>query len=228
MDLKTFTKKFNQLRDSGYVKSERRGNTGVGHTLEVFLGLNENNIALSDMDVAELKAHRSGSSSLITLFTLDRQAWVMGQMDAIHQFGTLDEEGRPNLYMTLFAERESSSLPLVVTVDKQAATVTHRSGTVVAQWQHAALAERFEQKFPALMLVTADYEMRGSEEWFHYKKAQLLHGTSSAKLELGLKKGWIAIDLRLHDNEGTVRNHGTGFRIQEGKLPELFEEISEI
>lgn len=228
MDLKTFTKKFNQLRDSGYVKSERRGNTGVGHTLELLLGITENNIALSDMDVAELKAHRSGSSSLITLFTLDRKAWVMNQMDAIHQYGSRDEAGRPNLYMTLFANRENSSLSLQVTVDKVSATVAHRSGTVVAQWQHAALANQFEQKFPALMLVTADSEMRGNEEWFHYKKAQLLHGTSSKKLELGLKNGWIAIDLRLHDKGGAVRNHGTGFRIQEGRLPELFEEISEI
>jgi hypothetical protein len=228
MDLKTFQKKFNELRNTGFVKSQRRGNTGVGHTLESLLGITENNIALSDMDVAELKAHRSGSSSMITLFTHDRGAWVMDQMSAIHQYGLIDEEGRPNLYMTLFANRPNSSLALRISVDSAAATVVHASGTVVAQWTHASLASRFEQKFPALMMVTADYELRGNEEWFHYRKAQLLEGTSATKLKNGLQKGWIAIDLRLHDNGGKVRNHGTGFRIQEGKLPDLFEEISEI
>jgi hypothetical protein len=96
MDLKTFRVKFNHLRSQGFVKSERRGNTRVGHTLESRLGITENNIALSDMDIAELKAHRSGSNSLITLFTLDRGAWMVSQMDAIHRFGLIDESGRPS------------------------------------------------------------------------------------------------------------------------------------
>jgi hypothetical protein len=228
MDLKTFQGKFDKIRSKGFVKSQRRGNTGVGHTLESLLGITENNIALSDLDVAELKAHRAGSSSMITLFTHDKGAWVVDQMSAIHDYGLVDEDGRPNLYMTLFANRPSSSLSLALEVDSYSATVSHPSGKVVAKWSHVSLASRFEQKFPALMMVTADFEMRGKEEWFHYKKAQLLQGTSGTKLKKGLEKGWIAIDLRLHDNGGTVRNHGTGFRIQEGKLPELFEEISEI
>lgn len=228
MDLGTFRSKFTALRNKGFVETERRGNTGVGHTLEVLLGLSENNIALSDMDVAELKAHRAGSNSMITLFTLDRGAWVVDQMDAIHRYGTTGDDGRPNLYMTLMAGRSNSSLALSIDVNSTGAYVQHPTGTLVAQWKHADLAARFEQKFPALMLVSADVEVRGGVEWFHYNKAQLLQGTSSKKLERALKNGSMAIDLRLHDNDGAVRNHGTGFRIQETKLSELFEESIEI
>lgn len=226
MDLQTFRTRFVALRNKGFVKTERRGNTGVGHTLEVHLGITENNIALSDLDVAELKAHRDGSSSLITLFTRDRGAWVVDQMEAIHRYGTVDESGRPNLYMTLFAGRGESTL--MVEVDKVAATVRHRSGTVVARWEHGDLAESFSAKFPALMLVTAEVQNRSDGEWFRYRSARLLRGTSSDRLREGMASGHIAIDLRLHDKGGAVRNHGTGFRISEAHLDLLFEESLDI
>lgn len=226
MDKNTFEKRFKALRQRGFIPTQRVGNTGVGHTLEAELGISENNIALSDMDIAELKAHRQGSSSLITLFTLDRGAWKVVQMNAIHKYGLIDSEGRPNLYMTLSAGNAGTALH--VEVDKTSATVLHPSGTVVAQWKHTQLAERFEQKFPALMLVSADVEIRNGKEWFHYKRAQLLQGTSGKRFQQGMSNGWIKIDLRLHDSGGTVRNHGTGFRISEDKLAHLFENISEV
>ena len=139
MDITTFRRKFYALRDAGFVKSERRGNTGVGHTLEFHLGIAENNVALSDMEVAELKAHRDGSTSLITLFTRDKGAWVIHPLDAIHRYGSVDEDGRPNLYMTLFVGRGNTSLK--VEVDSDAATVVDRSGTIVGRWEHVDLAE---------------------------------------------------------------------------------------
>jgi hypothetical protein len=226
MDLETFVSRFFELRMRGFVPSQRGGNTGVGHTLESELGLAENNIALPDMDVAELKGHRKGSSSLITLFTLDRGNWKIKQMQAIHDYGLIDADGRPNLYMTLGVG--SGDGPLSVSIDEECATVSHTSGTVVAQWQHSQLAKRFEEKFPAMMLVSATTEERDGSEWFHYERAQLLQGTSGARFREGLSQGWIKIDLRLHDKNGKVRNHGTAFRIPEHKLPQLFEETIEI
>jgi len=226
MDLKTFKQKFHELEKRGFVKSQRTGNTGVGHTLESLLGISENNIALSDLDVAELKGHRKGSNSLITLFTLDRGAWLVNQLHAIRKYGLVDSSGRPNLYMTLYNGRGSGSLSL--TVDSSGVTVSDRSGTVVAKWKLSDLAQSFEKKFPALMYVVAKVEVRGGTEWFHYESATLLKGTSSKKMLEGIKKGWIAIDLRLHDNNGSTRNHGTGFRIMELDFPKLFEERIEI
>jgi len=43
-----------------------------------------------------------------------------------------------------------------------------------------------------------------------------------------LKAGNILVDLRLHDNITRARNHGTGFRAYEDKLPLLFSEIKDI
>jgi hypothetical protein len=66
VDLQTFQWKFAAIRAQGYVQSMRTGNTGVGYTLETLLGLQENNISLSDLQVAELKAKRENASSLVS------------------------------------------------------------------------------------------------------------------------------------------------------------------
>ncbi len=42
------------------------------------------------------------------------------------------------------------------------------------------------------------------------------------------KTGNLLVDLRLHDKETRARNHGTGFRIFEDKLPLLFHKIEDI
>ena len=69
----TFSEKFKEIREMGYVSSQRKGPTGIGYTLETLLGINENNDAFPDIEGAELKAHRANSSSLITLFTFNKK-----------------------------------------------------------------------------------------------------------------------------------------------------------
>lgn len=58
-----------KIRDKGYIKSHRSGNTGIGKTLEDELDVEENSIQALDIGDVELKANRIGSNSKITLFT---------------------------------------------------------------------------------------------------------------------------------------------------------------
>lgn len=54
------------------MKSLRSGPTGVGKTLETYLGIQENNLYLPDLGQIELKGHRDDATNLITLFTSNR------------------------------------------------------------------------------------------------------------------------------------------------------------
>lgn len=86
MTVNKFIEKFVKLKKKGFVKSLRSGPTGIGHTLEQKLGMKENNIALPDIKGVELKAHRSGSNNLITLFTFNRKCWIMKPLDAVRKY----------------------------------------------------------------------------------------------------------------------------------------------
>lgn len=224
--LKDFRKKFHELRDRGFIRTKRRGPTGVGHTLEAELGLDENNIALPDIGCAEIKAHRAKSSSMITLFTFNRKAWRLKPIEAVKKYGTLDENGRLGLYFTMSAKPNSAGL--FVRFEHKSVDLRHIDGTQIATWDLNALAERFKQKFPALIIVTAEVEERGGVEYFHYVRAQILSGVTRLTLAQQFRAGNIVLDLRLHDKGTSARNHGTGFRAVESCLPSLFTNVKEL
>jgi hypothetical protein len=226
LTLATFKKKFAHVREKGWIASKRKGPTGVGQTLEYYLGMKENNIALPDLGTVELKAHRIGSSSMITLFTFNRKAWKMNPLKAIKKYGTRDSNGRLGMYFTM--ARTPNSVGLFLHIDRSTVSVRHISGEIIAEWQLETLAERFGKKIPGLVLVSAFSEMRGDVEWFKYDRARLLTGTSPNIIRNQISAGNILVDLRLHDKGTSARNHGTGFRATEDKITSLFKDISEL
>jgi len=226
MKLEEFTSAFDKLKETGWIKSERKGPTGIGHTLEKLMRLPESNIALPDLGEIELKAHRINSSSMITLFTFNRKVWKMKPLEAIKKYGTPDQSGRLGLYFTM--SRTPNSTGLFLHIESETISVRHITGAIIAEWQLQTLTERFIEKIPALILVSAFSEMRGDDEWFRFDRAQLLKGSSTSIIRSQILAGNILVDLRLHDKITSARNHGTGFRTHEDKLPSLFQQVTDL
>lgn len=226
MNLEKFEKKFQDLKSKGYVRSLRRGPTGIGYTFETMMGVDENNLALPDIDGIEIKTHRDNAKTMITLFTFNRKVWKVNPLDAIRKYGSRDKNGRLGLYYTMSLTPNSAGLFLHITEKEM--SVQHISGEIIAVWQLESLAERFIQKIPALLFVSAHTEERGGIEYFHFYRAQLMKGTSPDLLAELFKTGNLLVDLRMHDRGTSARNHGTGFRTYEDKLPSLFQEIRDI
>jgi hypothetical protein len=226
MNLEEFKAKFEELKNRGFVKSLRRGPTGIGLTFETLMGVEENNLALPDIEGIEIKAHRDNSKSMITLFTFNRKAWQIPPLEAIRKYGSHDDNGRLGMYYTMSLTPNSAGLFL--TVNETAISVQHTSGEIIATWQLSTLAERFSQKIPALLFISAHTEERAGIEYFHFYRGQLMRDTTKELLSELFKTGNLLVDLRLHDKETMARNHGTGFRTFEDKLPLLFKKIEDI
>ena len=220
MNLSQFIEKLRELKAQGYVKSLRSGPTGVGQSLEQYLGLKENNLSLPDLEKFELKAHREGSDNLITLFTFNKGAWLLNPLDAIKKYGTPDENGRLGLYFTMTPSVNRSGLYLDVL--KYYVSIKHISGEEIVRWKFSDLTEQFNKKLPGLILVYAKSQERNGVEWFNFYSAKLLKGTTPGTLSSAIKNGIILIDLRLHDEGTAARNHGTGFRVRERDLDKIF------
>ncbi len=226
MTLEEFRIAFGELRGKGFIRTKRRGPTGVGHTLEATLNLSENNLALPDLGTVELKAHRDDVQSMITLFTFNRNAWVMPPLDAVKQYGTLDENGRKGLYFTM--SQTPNSAGLFLKVEDEIVSVQDTTGNIVVRWKTEDLANQFAKKMPVLVLVSAQTEWRGEHEYFRYYRARLLSGTSPLLIADQLRLGNMLVDLRLHDQGTRARNHGTGFRALESRLDRLFTKVEEL
>lgn len=226
MNLEEFKQKFKEIRKQGFIKSLRKGPTGIGYTFETLLGIKENNLILPDISDIEIKTHRIGSNNLITLFTFNRKVWRINPLEAIRKYGTYDKNGRLGLYFTLSQKPNSAGLFIYIT--EKSIQLRHINGEVIAEWLIENLMERFERKIPAMIYVTAEVEERDGVEYFHYIRAQLLKGTSKEILISQFKEENIVIDLRLHDKGSYARNHGTAFRCYEKNLPKIFSHVEDL
>jgi hypothetical protein len=75
------------------------------------VGLKENNIALPDFGNVELKAHRVGSSSMITLFTFNRKAWKMKPLEAVRTWHTRQEQAIGALLYNVAHPKQHRAIP---------------------------------------------------------------------------------------------------------------------
>jgi hypothetical protein len=227
LTIEQIKKKLSAIKKLGYVKTLRNGPTGIGYTLETLLEIRENNISSPDFGEIELKAQRERHSGMTTLFTFNNKAWQMNPLEAIRKYGSLDKDGRLGMYYTMGMKPNSAGLFL--TVDDTSISVRHIDGNVIAIWQLSEIEKRFEAKVKNVLLVKAKVEERDGVEYFLFDRARLLSGgTTQAILKNQFENEQLLVDLRLHDKGTMARNHGTGFRVFENNLENLYEKIEEI
>jgi len=227
MTLSEITKRLKKLSEKGFIITARSGPTGIGFTLEKELGLKESNISIPDIGGrVELKASRKNSSSLITLFTFNRGVWKIPQRLVIEKYGYINGEGRKALRSTLWHGSQSPQGLSIVVKDREHCVdlIHNKSRTLIASWDTYRLVGIFLTKLERVIFVTADSKkVEGQKEQFHYVDAFLLHEATSSKFIEGFNKGKIGIDLRMYLRPNqTVRNHGTGIRIREIDIPDLY------
>ena len=233
MTLQEIQKRLAALKDAGFVPSRRKGPTGIGLTLEKSLDLAESNLAVPDIGGRiELKATRKNSQSMVTLFTFNRAAWARPQKEIIEQYGYADADGRKALYSSVF-HRQKNPQDLEITLDKAEHKVhlRHASGAPLATWSIYTIVGKFVSKLERLLVVLADNrqnETSGREE-FWFNRAYLLENPSPENFLSAFENAQIAIDVRMHLKAGgTVRNHGTGFRIKEPDIINLYADRRKI
>jgi len=220
-------KRLQDLSARGFVQSERKGATGIGYTLERWLGVSENNLPIADMGGrVEIKATRSTANTLITLFTFNRSVWQKPQADILCRWGYRDDKrGRRALYSTVSAAKPNQQgLQVILPAGAdQIWVIDSGSGERLASWDLFAIVGKFMAKFERLLLVHADTRKGAAGEECPYRAAQLLAEPSAQTFRKGFLSGRVRIDIRMHMKAtGAVRNHGTALRVHEHDLPNLF------
>lgn len=215
MDVSELKDKLSEINRMGYVVSLRKSNTGIGYTLETLLGLKENNLRTPDFGDIELKSQRNGANNPITMFTFNHGVWQVKQRDVIEKYGYVDTNNRPSLYCTVNTSPNNQGFFLKV--EQESVRLYHLDGSLVAQWLGVDLVSRFRSKMPALLIVNAETRINSdSKEEFWFSEAYLLTEPNEENLLDLIKRDIIIIDVRMHLRENeSVRNHGTGFRINE-------------
>lgn len=227
MTLNELKNKLLEIKKMGFVKTHRIGDTGIGKTLEDLLKIKENNIPLPDIrDVAELKAYRKDAKSKMTLFTLEPLP-KGGNRDKtlLDGFGysKRDNQRSKELHSTLSCKKYNAQ-NLKLSVGKDKIKVKGKKRRLNIYWDMQSLQNKFEAKLPALIYVLADRKVVGSNEFFHFNEAYLLDDFDFEIFKKRVRNDDIVVDFRMYYRpNGSVRNHGTGFRVKINKLDDCFK-----
>ena len=115
--------------------SQRRGSTGIGHTLEQLLGVPENNDPGGDFRGIEVKAEREqerpNPHRRVNLF-LKEPTWLddWSGVERIRRLGYEDPNGRDALYQTVTARDNSAGMRLEVDVSANALLLIHNADAI--------------------------------------------------------------------------------------------------
>lgn len=248
MDIPQLKEKLSDINRMGYVVSLRKGNTGIGYTLETLLGVAENNLRSPDLGnielketslgVAEdnlrysglgnieLKSRRIKSTSLLTMFTFNGGVWHIEQDKLIKQYGYF-KNGRWGLYTT--AKNKPNKRGFYVKVEQDYVRFNHKDGLCAIEWELEGLIEDLKKKLSNMLLVEAENRKSGGQEEFWYKEAYLLTGIIVETFLEYIKNGTIGVDLRMHiAKNGVVRNHGTAFRLHRRYCDSCFNKTEKL
>lgn len=230
-----FRNALKKINSKGFIKSLRSGDTGIGFTLETELEIVENNLQIHDLswkgEPIELKAQRKTATSNITLFTKEGIKGDYGDVSLLKKYGYSDVEGKTALRITLTTKDfNPQGFKLVIDKTKKTVNLIHKTDGLIWYYTIQSIMEKLGKKLSSnLLLVFADSKKEGVSEYFHFNEAYFLSKLSDNNFIKLLDEGKLVVEFRmfLRDN-GTARNHGTGFRLNERYLKDLYEKMEKI
>lgn len=228
------------------IESNRNGPTGIGKTFEDLLGKEEDNLSLPDFQgLIELKARDMESSSMIGLFTKSPDylpASAASFLDhkvnsyLLRNYGYIGDKGEKRLCTTLSAKEtvypkggdfgfaleidDANRFVHIVVVDR----VTGKEVFKDAGWTYEMLLDTTKKKLQSLALISAQKMVLEGKTHYIYRHLNMIDGMDNAGLIEMIKQDIVRIDLRMKMREdGSVRDHGTAFRIQNKNLISVYK-----
>lgn len=218
MTLRDIIKILKEYKEKGYIPTHRRCPTGIGKTLEDILGIEENNINISNTTFAEIKSARKGTKSMLTLFTKapnpDR-----ANSKLLNQYGYISarSKGKKVLHTTTWATGYNTikgQVGFKVLVLPNKVSLISSTAEELGYWDELTLRGSFEKKLHHVLYIRADRIGKGKTEQFWFNEVWMLSGFNYNGFKTAINDGIICIDVRIGQYPSEKpHDHGTGFRI---------------
>ena len=216
-----------EVSNQGWIKSNRAHNTGIGKTLEDYLGIKENNIALPDFGMMELKSQRKNTISMMTLFTKKPEGITNAEI--LEKFGYPDPEYPKHkiLHQTIMNGKKNGRGFHCKVDEKQEKLLIMRNKKVLGYYSLEFLRQKAAEKIGnGLILVFANCKKERGNEYFHYAEAWLLKEIDPTRF-IAMSRYDIRLGVyRSGKNIGKPHDHGSAFRLtrlSEKTFPLMFK-----
>ena len=216
----------------GWTKTLRRGDGGVGFTLESLLGISANSSRAPDYKGVEIKSSRSRSLNQ-TLFakTPDwKKSRLKSSLDILEERGRFsDKKNRIQLFHSIFANKKNSyDLQLEVSAEdnylRQYCNLTDRREDDVL-WEISVLQDALRNKHRQTFWIKSKTRIDDGIEKFLYYEGEYTREPNVELMPLLLEAGEIFVDYTIKQNpNGSAKDQGYLFRMKKNNLTSLFGE----
>lgn len=233
-------KKFFEIKNREWIQTNRHGDQCLGNTFEDLVGVKENNRNDADYNGIELKARRSLTSSLMSLFTKS-PSFPRGVNTYLRLTYGVDEEQTGQIILNttvsgakfnthrgghsfkIEVDREEEKLWLIVKETASDRIIDGKNCGKQIFWTFDVLRNALKNKLDKIALVDGQEKIINGIHYVKFTSLYMIHGLTLEKLISAIEKGDLFVDIRLGvyksgKNIGKTHDHGTGFRIKEDKL----------
>lgn len=226
--------KIEAIHHKGYFPSVTRGDTGVGMTLEYYLGIAPNSKKIPDYKGIEIKAARKlKTRNRLNLFS-QVPDWQSSNIttaeELLFKYG-YERDNRLQLYCTVKSITPNPQ-GLYFKIDTTHDTLhnlarlpVNAGETIISEvvkWDMHMLRERLTEKHNATFWVKAKSRFNNGIEEFLYESIVYTREPSVVSFTELLANGKISMDYTLSYTGSRVRDHGYLFKIMPNDLNLLF------
>lgn len=224
-----FRELFETIKNKGFIRTNRKGPTGIGKTFEDLLQKEEDNLPLPDFKDIEVKTKRTASNSMVTLFTKSPTGprGANGLLKNKYGYKENPEDLFNKLHTTLsatkFTTNKKSGFDFKIGINEDEGYIyvivrdskTNEIVDTSTRWTFQVLNKTLDKKLKYLCIVDADEREQDGFTEFKYTKLNFIYDLSGKQMLQALKDGKLFVDLRIGTySNGKTHDHGTGFRMK--------------
>lgn len=228
-----------KVKNKGWIKSLRRGPTGIGYTFETLIGKQEENLPIADFRGIEIKVKRRYSKGNITLFTANPDNEIFAIKRIYNEYGTYNYN--KNFHKTFitsinsFEKKRKGNYNFIIKVDEKKQKIKLEiydlNNNLVEDdisWSYELIKEKIYFKIKNLAIVKAHVKKIGNEELFNYNHIDFYEIKSFETFVRLIKEGLISITFNINvymdkKRYGNIYNHGTAFIININNIEKLYQ-----
>lgn len=225
---KELLRRFQSVKGQWF-ESEVTADTGIGRTIESFLGISMNSDKTPDYKGIELKSHREKRSAKKNVLFTQTPDWdisvLKSDREIVDKYGYIKEDEFKTYQNTVqCAPPNSHMLFLNVNHLDERLELKAKKQKIedIAAWRLVKLHQRLQTKHRETFWIEVENELSDGKEFFRYKQIEHTKNPNVGQFDVLLEQNIITVDLLLCRPSG----HGDtySFKIKKKGMPLLFPE----
>ena len=212
-----------------WFESEVLADTGIGRSIETFLGISMNSDKTPDYKGIELKSHREKRSSKKNVLFTQTPDWDISVLksgrEIVAKYGYFTDDGKKTYQNTAQCDPPNSQgLFLNVNQLKALLELQAQKSRVedVAVWRLMKLHQRLTTKHHETFWIEVENAIHDNKEYFCYKQIEHTRNPNVGQFDALLEQNLITVDLLLCRPSGNGDTYS--FKIKKKGMPLLFPE----